>query len=208
MLSWRKVIILTSLVALAIPRLAHAGNALIRLSALTTAFDGKVILLPKAKTPVTGGIEVYGNSLKVPGGNNVMYITFSGTGFGVGGGVALNCQVDGVNCIDGIGAAGTGNVRFIPTGWVIPLGDELVDTLSGGAEFPFGATGLGYHWCTPLSKTKNNVHSIVLNAASAFGGKTEDEFLEAVVVFVDVNGIGGHNACGTYDTPNPVNSPD
>jgi hypothetical protein len=96
-----------------------------------------------------------------------------------------------------------------PAGWVIPLGNEF----AGGSAF--GATGLGYQWCAPLSKTKGGFHSIVLNAASAFGfpfvpavRPDQNEWLEAVVVFVDVNGIGGHNACGTYDTPNPVNSPD
>lgn len=203
MLNWRKAIILTGLIALAIPRLANAGNALIRLSAETTASDGKVILLPLAKTPATGGIEIYNNSLKVPNGNNVMYITFSATGLGNGGGIALNCQVDGANCFNGTGAAGTGSVASIPKGWVIPLGNEY------DGDTAFGATGLGYQFCIPLSKTKNNTHSIVLNAASAFGFSTQDEWLEAVSVFVDVNGVtGGTNACGTYPTPNSTDSPD
>jgi hypothetical protein len=198
-----KAVVLASLLTLAAPGITHAGPALTRLSAETTAIDGKVILLPQTTPPSAGGIQIYNNTLKVPGGNNIMYVTFAASGLGSGG-IALNCQVDGANCLNGTGTAGTGSVASIPTGWVIPLGNEF-----DGDTF-FGATGLGFQWCIPLTKTKGGSHSIALNAASAFGSSGQDEWLEAVSVFVDVNSIkaGTTNACGTYPTPNPVDSPD
>ena len=40
-------------------------------------------------------------------------------------GIALNYKIDGVNCVPGVGTAGTGSVADIPAGWVIELGDEF-----------------------------------------------------------------------------------
>jgi hypothetical protein len=195
------------------PTVASAGKALARLSAMNTAIDGKAIYLPStspalnspAPPAAPGGIQFYSNTLKAPG-DNVIYVTVSATGLNQDtcDGIALNCQVDGVPCVNGNGVPGSGTVAGIPNGWVIPLGDEY-DCLG-----ELGDTGFQFQFCAPLSKTKGNLHTITLNAASAFG--YGDAYLEAVHVYVDANKITGkgnaQNACGTYATPNAADSPD
>jgi hypothetical protein len=198
---------------LTFPAVAHAGKALARLSAMNTAIDGKAIYLPlgspalnsPAPPNAPGGIQIYSNTLNAAG-DNVIYVTISATGLtdNICDGIALNCQVDGVPCVNGNGVPGTGTVAGIPNGWVIPLGDEFDCTGD------LGDTGVNFQFCAPLGKTKGNVHTITLNAASAFG--YGDAYLEAVHVYVDGNKISGknnsQNACGTYSTPNPTTSPD
>lgn len=185
-----------------LPTSAIAGG-ITRLSAMYTAIDGNVIAFSNTATPASGAIQIYNNSLKAPASNNVMYVTIQASELGEGQGIALNCQVDGKNCLNGTGTAGTGSVAAIPAGWVIPLGNEF----AGGSIH--GATGLGYQWCAPLGKTKGGIHTVVINAAPAFGGF---EWMEAVSVFVDVSNIatngGAANACGTYPTPSSGTSPD
>jgi len=204
---WSKATILAFAGTLmALPTGALAGGGLTRLSAQYTAVDGNVIGIPSTATPAGGPEQIYSNTLKVPNGNNVMYVTIQASGFGdAGGDIALNCQVDGTNCLSGKGTAGTGSVSSIPTGWVIPLGSEF------GSGVALGATGLGYQWCIPLSKTKQGMHSVVINAGNAFGFATA--WMEAVSVFVDVNNVqtsksGTSNACGVYATPFSTTSPD
>ena len=192
------------------PTSAHAGKALTRLSAEATGIDGTVTDVPPTASPSTPAsfVVLYSNSVKVPANvaadppDNVIYVTIVGTAFSGGNGFALNCQVDGANCLAGTGTAGTGSVAAIPAGWIIPLGNEF----SGGSGF--GDTGFSYQWCAAISKSKKNVHSVVINAASAFGGS--DAFIEAVQVFVDSNRINTRdgNVCGTYPTPNSISSPD
>jgi hypothetical protein len=185
---------------LSLPAAAHAGKALKRLSASVTAIDGKAILLPYTSIPgAADNVAVYQQTLKIPGGTNVVYVTLSGTGLSDGDddGIALNCQVDGVNCLNGEGTPGTGSVSAIPPGWVIPLGSEY-------NGYGFGLTGITYQWCAPITK---GTHTITIYGASAFG--YYDEYLEAVHVFVDANKVGSDgSACGSYATPNAVDSPD
>jgi hypothetical protein len=191
---------------MALPTGALAGAGLTRLSAQYTAVDGNVIGIPSTATPAGGPEQIYSNTLKVPNGNNVMYVTIQASGFtDIGGDIALNCQVDGTNCLNGTGTAGSGSVSSIPTGWVIPLGNEFGNGIS------LGATGLGYQWCIPLSKTKQGMHSVVINAGNAFG--FANAWMEGVSVFVDVNNVqtsksGTSNACGVYATPFSTTSPD
>jgi hypothetical protein len=166
--------------------------------------------VPPTASPSTPAsfVVLYSNSVKVPANvtadppDNVIYVTIVGTAFSDGNGFALNCQVDGANCLAGTGTAGPGAVAAIPAGWIIPLGNEFI----GGSGF--GDTGFSYQWCAAISKAKKNVHSVVINAASAFG--SSDAFIEAVQVFVDSNRINTRdaNVCGTYPTPNSVSSPD
>lgn len=195
---------------LSFPAAAHAGKALARLSAVQTGVDGNAILLPSsnpaydspAPPNTPGGIEIYNNTLKMPG-DNVAYLTISATGIVDDNcdAIALNCQIDGVPCLQGNGLQGGGSVAHIPAGWVIPLGDEY------GCSGELGATGVQFQFCAPLSKTKGNMHTLSLYAASAFG--SGDAYLEAVHVFVDANKIKGKNnfnACGTYPSPNPGDS--
>jgi hypothetical protein len=79
-------------------------------------------------------------------------------------------------------------------------------------SLPSGITqpGLGYQWCIPLSKAKQGIHNVVINAGNAFGGA--NTWMEGVSVFVDVNniksGTGTSNACGVYATPFSTSSPD
>ncbi len=183
---------------------AHAtgGKKVARFSAMYTAIDGSVILLPSTSTPASSPIEIYNNTIKIPNRSyNVVYVTIHASAFGFGQGIALNCQVDGIDCLNGTGTAGPGSVAAIPPGWVIPLGSEF--TGSSG----FGATGLSYEWCAPLSKTNKAMHTITINAADAFG--TGDDWMEAVGVYIDANKVKeGADACSTYATPNPDTSPD
>jgi hypothetical protein len=188
------------------PTSAHAGPArrLARLSAKVTGIDGMVSDIPGTATPDGSGtplVPLDSNTLRVPpeSGDNVMYITIVGTAFSSGNGFALNCQLDGVNCLAGDGTQGDGSVLAIPTGWIIPLGNEF----SNGPGF--GDTGFSYQWCVPIEK-KPKDHSVLINAGSAFGGET---FLEAVQVFVDSNRISNSSdRCATYATPNGVVSGD
>lgn len=204
---WSKATILAFAGTLmALPTGVLAGGGLTRLSAQYTAVDGNVIGIPSTATPAGGPEKIYSNTLRVPNGNNVMYVTIQASGFGdAGADIALNCQVDGTNCLPGKGTAGTGSVSAIPTGWVIPLGSEF------GSGVALGATGLGYQWCIPLSKTKGGTHTVVINAGNAFGSVTA--WMEGVSVFVDVNNVqvsksGTSNACGVYATPFSTTSPD
>jgi hypothetical protein len=197
----------------ATPTVASAGKALARLSAMNTAIDGNAILLPSSSPAVNspappntpGGIQIYSNTLKMPS-DNVVYVTVSATGITDSScdGIALNCQIDGVPCLNGNGTPGSGTVVGIPAGWVIPLGDEF-DCLGD-----LGDTGFQFQFCAPLPKVKNDMHTVSLYAASAFGDG--DAYLEAVHVYVDANKIKGKNnaqdACGTYATPNSATSPD
>jgi hypothetical protein len=197
----------------ATPTVASAGKALARLSAMSTAVDGTAILLPfdqpavnsPAPPAAPGGIQIYSNTVTAAG-DNVLYVTISATGLtdGDDDGIALNCQVDGVPCVNE-GTPGGGTVASIPAGWVIPLGNEFT-----GSGQVLGDTGFSFQFCAPISKTKKNLHTVTLNAASAFG--YGDAYLEAVHVYVDGNKIKGktntEDACGTYATPNSSTSPD
>lgn len=58
-------------------------------------------------------------------------------------GIALNCKIDGANCVPGVGTAGTGSVADIPAGWVIALGDEF------GGYGDLSDTGLSFVLRTP-----------------------------------------------------------
>ena len=170
-----------------------------RLSAQNTAIDGKAILLPSGVVPGDPGqITIYSNTVKVPKRDNTVYVTVSGEGLGTCDGIALNCQVDGVNCLQGTGTPGSGSVLAIPSGWVIPLGNEF----AGGGDF--GLTGLNFQFCAPT--TKGN-HTITLNAASSFGDC--DTFIEGLHVYVDSNHIfSAPDQCASYPTPNSADSPD
>jgi hypothetical protein len=182
-------------VCASIPTAANAGQALTRLSAQNTAIEGKAILLPNGVDPGDAGvIPIYSNSLKVPVGNNTVYVTVSANGLGLCDGIAINCQVDGADCLTGNGAPGTG----LPNGWVVPLGDEF------GGDGNFGLSGMNFQFCAPITK---GTHQITLNAATEFGDC--NTYIEALHVYVDVNKIpDSANACTTYTNPNPVDSPD
>ena len=177
----------------------EADRELGRLSAQNTAIDGNAILLPSGVAPGDAGqITIYSNTLKVPKRDNTLYVTVSGEGLGSCDGIALNCQVDGVNCLQGTGTPGTGSVAAIPSGWVIPLGNEF----AGGGFF--GLTGLDFQFCAPVTKGS---HTITLNAASSFGNC--DTFIEGLHVYVDSNRINNAaDRCASYPTPNSALSPD
>lgn len=193
--------------SIAAPRAAHAGKQLTRLSAEVTAIDGHAILLPSGVKPKDAGvIEIYSNEGQIPASDTVVYVTISGEGLTdcIGEGIALLCQVDGANCVAGDATPGSGLVSQIPSGWVIPLGNEF----DGDEEL--GLTGVNFQWCKQIEKTKKNKHTVKIFAASAFGKC--NTFLEGVHIYVDTNQIkttgNGANACGTIPTPNPVTSPD
>jgi hypothetical protein len=177
----------------------EADREMSRLSAQNTAIDGKAILLPSGVAPGdVGQITIYSNTLKLPKRDNTLYVTVSGEGLGSCDGIALNCQVDGVNCLQGTGTPGTGSVVAIPSGWVIPLGNEF----DGAGSF--GLTGLNFQFCAPVTKGS---HTITLNAASSFGNC--DTFIEGLHVYVDSNRINNAaDRCASYPTPNAALSPD
>jgi hypothetical protein len=183
-----------------VPGNAHAGKALTRLAASVTANDGNAIDLPPV-TPAAGPTNVYTASLKVPPGNNVAYVTVSGTGLGGCDGIAINCQIDGVNCFTGIGATGFPTTSGdVPAGWVVPNGNEF------GTDSTYGLNALNYTFCAPITK---GTHVFTVNAATELGDC--DTFIEALSTYVDVNKIATTtpvNVCGSYATPNPVVSPD
>jgi hypothetical protein len=164
-----------------------------RLSAQNTAIDGTAILLPSGVDPGDAGvITIYSNTITIPPRDNTVYVTLSGNGLGFCDGIAVNCQVDGTNCLPG--SAGT----VLPTGWVVPLGDEF------GSDGDFGLSGLNYTFCAPITKGS---HTITLNAATEFGDC--NTYIEALHVYVDSNRIApGVDQCGTYANPNPIASPD
>src|SRR5712692_2872438 len=97
--------------------------------------------------PRDGGIKIYDNRF----GNlddldaNVMFVSIFATGITdcEDDGIALNCKIDGANCVPGVGTAGTGSVADIPAGWVIALGDEFC----GYGDL--GDTGLSFRFCAP-----------------------------------------------------------
>ena len=184
---------------------AHAGKQLTRLSAKITASDGNAILLPAGVDPDDPGvIQIYSNSGNIPAGDNVLYVTISAEGLTdcSGNGIALLCQVDGANCVPGNATPGPGSVTDIPSGWVIPLGNEF------GGDDDLGLTGVNFQWCAKIGKKPQNIHSIKIFGATAFG-ETCDTFLEGVHVYLDSNRIpSAPNACSTYTTPNPDTSPD
>ena len=186
------------------PISAHAGKALTRLSAEITATDGKAIKLPATVEPSDGGTLIYSNSGKIPASDTVVYVTISGEGITTctNEGIALLCQVDGANCVPGNATPGPGSVMDIPSGWVIPLGDEF------GEYGDLGLTGVNFQWCKQIEKTKKNVHSVKIFASSAFGHC--NVFLEGVHIYVDTNQISTKdaNACGTIPTPSSADSPD
>jgi hypothetical protein len=125
-----------------------------------------------------------------------VYVTISGEGLGLCDGIALKCQVDGVNCVLGNGTPGTG----LPSGWVVPLGNEF------DGDSDFGLSGVNFQWCSQIEKTKKNIHTVKIFGATEFGDC--NTWLEAVHVYIDTNQIktkdNGANACGTFATPNPV----
>ena len=173
----------------------EGDRELSRLSAKNTAIDGNAILLPSGVEPGDAGvINIYSNSVTVPRRDNTVYVTVSGEALGLCDGVALNCQVDGVDCLQGDGMPGTGT----PNGWVVPTGDEF------GSDGDFGLTGLNFQFCAPITKGS---HTITLNAATEFGDC--NTYIEGLHVYVDSNRIStAGDACGTYATPNPATSPD
>lgn len=173
-----------------------------RLSSMYTATD-QAILLPSS-APATGaspGVKIYNQRIIVPRDVNMMYVTIEGTAlYSSSDDLALLCQVDGNNCLVGSGSQGDGSVSSIPTGWVLPLGNEY----SGYDNSPISPSGFKRSWCVPV---KPGPRTVTITGASAFGDA--DFYLEAVQVDIDVNGI--HNpsqACGSYPTPNPTSSPD
>src|SRR5712692_6794654 len=97
--------------------------------------------------PRDGGIKIYDNRF----GNlddldaNVMFVSIFATGITdcEDDGIALNCKIDGANCVPGVGTAGTGSVADIPAGWVIAQGDEFC----GYGDL--GDTGLSFRFCAP-----------------------------------------------------------
>jgi hypothetical protein len=181
---------------------AHAGKQLTRVSAENTAIDGKAILLPSGTdTFSVSPTQIYSNSGAIPAGDNVVYVTMSSNGLGLCDGIALLCQVDGVNCI-------TGKANNVTnTGWVVPAGDEFDFVFDGDRRF--GLTGVNFQWCAKVSKTNKNIHSIKIFGATQFGDC--NTYLEGVHVYIDTNRIptqAGINVCGSYPTPNSVTSPD
>jgi hypothetical protein len=171
----------------------EADRELSRLSAQNTAIDGTAILLPSGVEPGDPGvITIYSNTVTIPKRDNTVYVTISGNGLGFCDGIAVNCKVDGTDCLPG--SAGT----VVPSGWVVPLGDEF------GSDGDFGLSGLNYTFCAPITKGS---HTITLNAATEFGDCAT--FIEALHVYVDSNRITSTpDACGTYANPNSIASPD
>lgn len=182
-----------------IPTNAMAGSELTRLSAQNTAIDGKAILLPSGVDPGdAGAITIYSNTVKVSKGDNTLYVTVSGTALGSCDGVSIDCTVDGTECLNGNGEPGfPHNSVGVPNGWVDAAGGDFFDG-------SFGLTGMGYQFCAPVTKGS---HTIKLHAATQIGDC--NTYIEALSVYVDENRIDkAADACGTYATPNPANSPD
>ncbi len=197
------------------PISAHAGKFLTRLSAESTAINvkdpvtgilpQKAILLPSGVEPKDPGvIQIYSNSGSTPANDNIMYVTISGEGLGYCDGIALLCQVDGANCVLGNATPGFPNTSGdVPNGWVVPQGREF------DGDNRWGLTGVNFQWCTKIKKTEKNIHTIKIFGATELGDC--NTYLEGVHVYIDTNAIpakAGINACGSYATPNPVDSPD
>jgi hypothetical protein len=182
-----------------------------RVIAQTTANDGNLIALFDTSTgtpigPLDGGVNIFSNTVAIPAGPNVMYITFAGTAFGPEcGSVTLKCEVDGADCV-------FGQENFFvttltgETGWVQPAGTAAPQEFQD-IDRAWGESNANYSWCLPIGP---GTHQIDL-AAAAFDildpdeGICEGTALENVTVYVDVSKVPDPSmACTSYATPNPV----
>jgi len=184
------------------------GNnlALKRVVSQFTAFDGNFIDVDD-ESATSGGITIFDNAtVKVPGNANFAYITVNSEARGDCNGIAFNCVLDGANCNGGFnqttGATFDG-VTDNPDGWITLAGNgDTFDIIN------FGPQVANYTWCTPMAKTKNNIHTVQINAGEDEGTSCFER-LSAVSVFVDTNRVVKNskffgNACTSYPTPNPV----
>lgn len=199
-----------ALSAVTVPTNAHAQQSLSlkRVASQFTAFDGTFIDVDDAFTDSLIPVSIFANSaIKVPGGSNFAYITLNASASGQCGGIAFNCKIDGANCNGGFNPSAQGFEN--PLGFITLAGnsDSEVSGLHGSSSF--GPTNISYTWCTPLVKTKKNLHEVIINAAQDTfdnGVSFCTEILSAVSVFIDVNNVHNKNfidnACTSYVNPN------
>jgi len=162
---------------LTLPTVARAQNVR-RLSAQFFQFSGNETQASSSDTvSADNGVKIYDHTVKVPAGNNVLYVTLSGTGDVNGANVAswFTCLVDGNFCNSGVTFATS------TAGWI---------ALQGGSNTQHD-NNINYTWCTPI--TKGN-HEITLRMASNGGGTV---FIEAAHFFIDVSKVADKNAACT-----------
>jgi len=184
------------------------GQNLKRVGSNFTAFDGNQIDVNMDASE--GGVQIYDQTVKTQAGVNALYVTLQATTFlwsaGSGNsanvGLAVNCVVDGAACNTGFGADQDND--YLPSGWIEVAGNSFSEDTATWMP-------VSYTWCTPIAKTKNNLHIVQL-----FAGVDEDEgpagaeqLVQTVSVNVDSNRFNSANtklgnACASYPTPNPT----
>ncbi len=182
------------------------GQALRRFASNFTAFDGTQILVNEDAT--AGGIKIYDQTVKTAAGENTLYVTLQATAtpdfffftcFDVG--VAANCEVDGANCNNGF--TFDQDADELPPGWIEVTG-AAISTGDTSAWMP-----ISYTWCTPIQKSKKNLHEVQIFAAVDEDESGCEQLLQGVSVHVDANkfnkaNVDLGNACQGYPNPNPT----
>ncbi len=180
------------------------GQTVKRVASNFTAFDGTQININA--DALDGGVEIYDQTVKSTAGANVLYVTVQGTAHNEtcpddpGTGIAANCQVDGVNCNSGFGI--DEDEDALPPGWI-----EVTGTTNVFDDV--GWTAFSYTWCTPIDKTKGNLHVVELFAATDEDESGCSNIIQTVSVNVDANKFNKANkelgnACASYANPNPT----
>jgi hypothetical protein len=177
---------------------AHAGEqaTIVGSGSAATGGFGSAFALPKTLDPfATPGVTIVNQTVKVPGGSKVMYISVSAVAFSTNstGGFAWECLLDGVKCNSGFTQDSDGD--NLPSGWF-----EALSLVGLGESFPepLGPTAITYQWCATIDKTKTNLHTVKIQAANDaewFGSTATNQtiFLEGVQWKIEANQPTGFN---------------
>jgi hypothetical protein len=209
----KKTIIMTGLAGLFalvawIPLEAEADEGFIRrLTADFFNFDNTesftnitAVAGPDENTPGDpDGEVIFKKKVKVPGGDNTLYVSIYTTGDTHGGSALwLSCRVDGAFCRPGAaGAAGA------PSGWIslLKLPQDVQEPNAsincndgGGGTADCHDNSITYQWCIPVEKKEGKEEQEVeLRMATSKPG--ELVFIEAAHVYIDSSRIRGPNQC-------------
>lgn len=136
-----------------------------------------------------GGTPIYDNIVKAPPATNTLYVTIGGTADldQLSNALFIGCRVDGLPCTGGTAANGS------PSGWV------MMEYLSASAQpTDMSDNDFYYTWCTHISSTPSNNHTVELRLASLVNMDTV--FIEQYHVFVNGAAIPDPNQACTPGT--------
>ena len=197
-----------------IPSFASAGD-LHRLSADFLAFDGDRSTSISANsvcssshdcTPgSTDGALLYEKKIRIPKGDNALFISFTGQSDVHGGaGLWLSCRKDDRFCNPRPFGVTSGSSS--PAGWVsllklpAPTGGSSNCNNGGGGSADCHDTGIHYQWCIPIDDDDAWMDGVRLKLKLASSLNGQSVFAERIHVFIDSTRlVEERNRCAGYD---------